>query len=119
MEAIQREVAGVDAVSPTAGSSVTAVYGNNHWRVNVTGVTRQYFQVQNAKLIRGSEFSDAQYQAGRLVCILGKTTREELFGSADPVGATIRLGIASCEVEIDRQAPLFVAVDAILGADVP
>lgn len=27
--------------------------------------------------------------------------------------------IASCEVEIDRQAPLFVAVDAILGADVP
>ena len=27
--------------------------------------------------------------------------------------------IASCEVEIDRQAPLFVAVDAILGANVP
>ena len=27
--------------------------------------------------------------------------------------------IASCEVEIDRQAPVFVAVDAILGANVP
>jgi putative ABC transport system permease protein len=98
VEAIGREVAGVDAVSPTAGSGVTAVYGSNHWRVNVTGITRQYFAVQNATLIRGSEFSDAQYQSGRLVCILGKTTREELFGSADPVGSTIRLGITSCLV---------------------
>ena len=29
--AIGRDVRGVDAVSPTAGSTVTAVYGNSHW----------------------------------------------------------------------------------------
>jgi putative ABC transport system permease protein len=97
-EAIEREVRGAEAVSETSSASVTAVYGNNHWAVSVAGVTRDYFPVRGATLIRGSEFSEAHYQGGRLVCIVGKTVREELFGSTDPVGATIRLGIASCLV---------------------
>ena len=98
VEAIARDVSGVYAVSPTAATAVTAVFGNNHWPASVTGITSSYFAVQNAKLIRGAEFSEAQYQSGRLVCIIGKTVREELFGATDPVGTTIRLGIAACEV---------------------
>ena len=97
-DAIRREVTGVDEVSPTAGSNVTAVYGNSHWSVSVTGITQGYFKVRGATLIRGDEFTEAHYQSGRLVCIIGKTVREELFGATDPVGATIRLGIASCPV---------------------
>jgi putative ABC transport system permease protein len=96
--AIEREIAGLDAISPTASSSVTAVYGNNHWPVTVTGVTAPYFPVRSATLERGMEFTAAHYQSGRLVCIIGKTVREELFGATDPVGATVRLGIASCPV---------------------
>ena len=41
---------------------------------------------------------------------------EVVYTFATPTGPE---RIASCEVEIDRQAPLFVAVDAILGASVP
>ena len=41
----------------------------------------------------------------------------EIIYTFETPGGTER--IASCEVEIDRQAPLFVAVDAILGANVP
>jgi putative ABC transport system permease protein len=66
--------------------------------VSVTGITHDYFAVRNATLIRGAEFTETHYQSGRLVCILGKTVREELFGSSDPVGATVRVGIATCEV---------------------
>jgi putative ABC transport system permease protein len=98
VEAIQRDVAGVEAVSPTANTPVTAVYGNNHWPVNVTGITKEYFAVRNATLVRGTEFNEGQYQSGRLVCIIGKTVREQLFGSSDPVGASIRVGISSCPV---------------------
>ncbi len=98
VEAIQRDVPGVEAVSPTANTPVTAVYGNNHWPVNVTGITKEYFSVRNATLLRGVEFDEGQYQSGRLVCIIGKTVREELFGSSDPVGASIRIGIVSCPV---------------------
>jgi hypothetical protein len=42
--------------------------------------------------------------------------QEVIYTFATPTGTE---RIASCEVEIDRQAPLFVAVDAILGANVP
>ena len=41
---------------------------------------------------------------------------EVIYTFVTPAGSE---RIASCEAEIDRQAPLFVAVDAILGADVP
>ena len=98
VDAIQRDVPGVEAVSPTANTPVTAVYGNSHWPVNVTGITKEYFPVRNAALVRGVEFDEGQYQSGRLVCIIGKTVREELFGSSDPVGASIRIGIVSCPV---------------------
>jgi putative ABC transport system permease protein len=98
VDAIQRDVTGVEAVSPTANTPVTAVYGNNHWPVNVTGVTKDYFSVRNAVVVRGTEFNEGQYQSGRLVCIIGKTVRDELFGSSDPVGASIRIGITSCPV---------------------
>jgi putative ABC transport system permease protein len=97
-EAILREVSGVQAVSPTAGTQVTAVYGNNHLSSTVTGITGEYFPVRNADVVRGAVFNELQYQSGRLVCIIGKTVREDLFGSVDPVGSTIRLGIAACEV---------------------
>src|SRR5207342_1072476 len=76
VEAIERDVSGVEAVSPTANTPVTAVYGNNHWPVNVTGITKEYFPVRNATLVRGTEFNEGQYQSGRLVCIIGKTVRE-------------------------------------------
>lgn len=42
--------------------------------------------------------------------------QELVYTFATPAGAE---RVATCEVEIDRQAPLFVAVDAILGADLP
>src|SRR5690606_27738132 len=94
--ALRREVSGLAGVSPSASSSVTAVYGNNNWTVSVVGVTSDYFPVRNATLIRGSEFTE--YRSGALACILGKTVREELFGSADPVGAVIRIGKSACPV---------------------
>ena len=33
-------------------------------------------------------FTDAEYQSGTPVCVLGETVREELFGAEDPVGAS-------------------------------
>ena len=41
---------------------------------------------------------------------------EVVYTFATPAGPE---RIASCDVDIDRQAPLFVAVDAILGANAP
>jgi putative ABC transport system permease protein len=95
---LSSQVDGMLAVSPTANSTVTAVYGNRNWRVSVTGITDQYFPARSASVIRGTEFDASHYRGGKLSCILGKTVREELFGSADPVGAVIRIGKSTCPV---------------------
>jgi putative ABC transport system permease protein len=98
VDVLGRNVSGLLGVAPSVTSSVTAVYGNNNWPVSVTGVTSDYFPVRNATLIRGAEFTESQYRSGKLACIVGKTVREELFGSADPIGAVIRIGKNACPV---------------------
>ena len=97
-DAVASNVFGIEDVSPTVAKQVTTVYGNRNWSTSVTGITEEYFPVRNANVIRGNDFSEQQYQSGRLTCILGKTVREELFGAVDPVGSTIRIGIATCQV---------------------
>ena len=42
-DAIAREVSGVEAVVADRGRRVTAVYGNSHWSVTVTGITADVF----------------------------------------------------------------------------
>jgi putative ABC transport system permease protein len=97
-DALESNIFGIDDVSPTVSKQVTTVYGNSNWSTSVTGITAEYFPVRNANVIRGNDFSEQQYQSGRLTCILGKTVREELFGAVDAVGSTIRIGIATCQV---------------------
>ena len=97
-DALESNIFGIDDVSPTVSKQVTAVYGNRNWSTSVDGITAEYFPVRNANVIRGNDFSEQQYQSGRLTCILGKTVREELFGAVDAVGSTIRIGIATCQV---------------------
>ena len=43
-------------------------------------------------------FLPAEQGSGRAVCVLGTTVRRELFGSGDPLGASIRVGKVSCLV---------------------
>ena len=97
-DAVRNNIFGIEGVSPTVGKQVTTVYGNKNWSTSVTGVTAEYFPVRNASVIRGTDFSEQHYRSGRLNCILGKTVREELFGAVDPVGSTIRIGIATCQI---------------------
>ncbi len=97
-EILAREVRGLEGVSPTTISPTTAVFGNNNWSTSVTGITEDYFPVRNMRLVRGEPFTELQYRSGALRCILGSKVREELFGSANPVGAVIRIGKNACPV---------------------
>ena len=71
-DALESNIFGIDDVSPTVLKQVTAVYGNRNWSTSVDGITAEYFPVRNANVIRGNDFSEQQYQSGRLTCILGK-----------------------------------------------
>ncbi|HOP40870.1 MAG TPA: ABC transporter permease, partial [Geobacteraceae bacterium] len=97
-DAITREISGLEAVAPAISGSTQAIAGNKNWSTTVMGSTNDYLQVRDWDLASGRVFTDAEMLSGKAVCIVGSTVRKELFGSTDPIGATVRLQKLSCQI---------------------
>jgi putative ABC transport system permease protein len=97
-KAITREASAVADVAPTANKGALVVYGNKNWSTVITGSTNSYFAIRGYVVAVGTTFSEADLAGGAPVCVLGTTVRRELFGSQDPLGASIRIGGVSCTV---------------------
>ncbi len=97
-DAIARDIAGVAKVAATSSQPVLAVYGNTNWPTLAIGGDAGYLAVRDWPLASGRGFGEGESLAGRVVCILGATVRDQLFGSQDPIGASIRIGRMSCLV---------------------
>jgi putative ABC transport system permease protein len=98
VEAIRTQIGGIRAVAPQATASVTAIYEAQNWSTTVTGTTDGYFAAQQMKLASGRFFSPMEEAAGKSVCVIGDTIRENLFHDLPPVGKSLRLRDISCEV---------------------
>ncbi len=85
------ELYSVAAVAPVANAAVQVVYGAKNKNTSVTGTTPSYFRVANWQFAAGEAFSDAQVRTAANVVVLGETVRQELFGSDDAMGQTIRI----------------------------
>jgi putative ABC transport system permease protein len=97
-DAIAAQVGGVAAVAPQTSTGVTVVQGARNWSTQVVGTTEAYFETNNWTLAEGRLFTDVEQRAGAAVCVIGATVRRELFGSASPVGSSLRVRQFSCEV---------------------
>jgi putative ABC transport system permease protein len=97
-QAIIREISGLEAVAPAVSGSMQAIAGNKNWSTTVMGSTNAYLQVRDWALESGRSFTNAEMLSGKAVCIIGTTVRNEIFGNADPLGATLRLQKLSCQV---------------------
>src|SRR5690606_16548607 len=86
------------AVAPTASSMSTAIVGNKNWPTSVLGVTETYFAVRDWEVGEGRAFEESELNGARPVCIIGTTTKSELFGEGDVLGQKMRLGKLTCEV---------------------
>ena len=98
LDAIRGQVAGVTAVAPQAQSSATAVHNAANWATTVNGTTDAYLDAQDWKIEDGRRFTDAEEQAGKSVCLMGSTVKQNLYPNEAPVGSTLRLGNVSCTV---------------------
>ncbi|MFN3519980.1 MAG: ABC transporter permease, partial [Sphingomonas sp.] len=96
--AIARQVAGVTAVAPQVSTSATAIYEGANWSTTVQGTTNDIFVVQPWPLALGRTWTPAEEQAGKSVCIIGNTVRQNLFRGGDPIGRRMRIGAISCDV---------------------
>jgi len=97
-EALKKEISTLKAVAPTATSVAQAIYGNQNWSTTVMGSTNAYLEVRDWPLGLGRQFTEGEIRAGKAVCILGATVRNELFGGQDPMDSMIRLGKLSVKV---------------------
>ena len=98
VEAIAQQIAGVTAVAPQAQTSGTAIYEGANWSTTVNGTTDAYFTVQPWPLAEGRTVTPAEEQAGKAVCIIGNTVRQNLFRGGGAVGTRFRIKGVSCDV---------------------
>jgi putative ABC transport system permease protein len=97
-DAIESEIAAVEAAAPVSTGAMTAIYGNQNRSTTVNGVDNRYLLARGLDIVSGRDFTDNEVRAGVAACILGETVRKDLFGAADPVGEKIRLKQISCRV---------------------
>ncbi len=98
VDAIENEISGVAVAAPHASQAMVVIYGNENWATSVTGSDNRFFEVGNWQLQQGRFFTESELRAGSSVCVIGETVRENLFGSQNPVGNSIRLQKIACEV---------------------
>jgi putative ABC transport system permease protein len=97
-KAIQQQIPGITNISPHVDTNIQVIYGNQNWYTAVRGVSPEYLAVRKWAVERGSSFFEEDVDRATSVCLLGHTVVENLFGSEDPLGKTIRAGNLPCQV---------------------
>lgn len=95
--AIRDQIGGLRAVAPINRSTATVIAGGQNRSTSVTGTNNDYLIAQDWDLALGRNFLPAE-ERGQAACLIGQTVRRELFGGADPVGLSIRVGNVACPI---------------------
>jgi putative ABC transport system permease protein len=92
MKAILQESPAVASAAPGSSASAQVVFDNSNWFTRVNGTEPQYFDIRAWPMASGASFTEDDVRTAADVAVLGETVRQNLFGSADPVGQTVRIG---------------------------
>jgi putative ABC transport system permease protein len=97
-KAIQQQIPGITNISPHVDTNIQVIYGNQNWYTQVRGVSPEYMAIRRMAVERGSAFFQDDVDRATSVCLLGQTVVDNLFGSEDPLGKTIRVRNLPCQV---------------------
>jgi putative ABC transport system permease protein len=90
-DAIAREVAGVQHLTPTVKLRGWIAGGGQRFYGQILGSGPALPQIYGWSLSGGTFFDDRQVAARSGVAVLGGTVRERLFGDANPIGNTVTI----------------------------
>ncbi len=90
--AISEQVPYVTATAPYYSTNLQVAVGGENMNSRITGVTTEYFEVNNLEIASGAFFTDYDYQRASKVVIIGSNVKDTLFGDTDPIGQQIRMG---------------------------
>src|SRR3954454_21314582 len=90
-EAIRREVPQVTLVSEEVVSTAQVAAGNQNWFTRIYGESADYFDLRQWALADGTPFTSQDVRSANKVCVVGRTTATQIFGSEDVVGQVLRV----------------------------
>jgi putative ABC transport system permease protein len=88
--ALKREPA-IEYVGAVVRGASRAVYGNNDTAISYAGINADYISAVNIPTARGVWFNQNDVASLNHVALIGPTVASDLFGSADPIGKSIRI----------------------------
>jgi len=88
---IEFQCPSVSKVTPWVRTVCQAIYANQNWATPVVGCNEEFLDIRSWDLESGSNFTRNDIRNGARVCLLGKTVTDQLFGSLNPIGKTIRI----------------------------
>ncbi len=84
----------VVAVAPEFGGFGQLLAQGQNWNTRVIGVTEAYNSVRKIDLDGGDWIQKTQVDSRSSVIVLGPSAAQQLFGTGDPVGQTVRVSMA-------------------------
>lgn len=91
VEAIEN-IEAIKYVSAISNTTANVVSGNRNVFTAVIGVGEDFIFINDWFPQRGTFFNELDVRETALVCVLGKTVKENLFGGQDPIGKSVRIG---------------------------
>jgi putative ABC transport system permease protein len=120
----------IAGVAPTTSHSTSLAAGATTWTTSVVGTTPPWLNVRAKTLAEGRFLTNADETSEAAVVVLGPTTAQELFGTANAVGRTVTInntpfdvvgvlasaGTSSSQNEDDQAVvPISTAADRLTG----
>jgi putative ABC transport system permease protein len=85
------QLGGISGVAPETTSAAQLSFEGQNTNTRVVGTSTDYQDVRNFHAAEGAFISDDDVSSSADVAVLGATTAQNLFGTIDPVGQTIRI----------------------------
>jgi putative ABC transport system permease protein len=90
-EAMVRRLRQVERGAPISMATTTASHGELSRQVAVIGTTREFLEVRNLSMGRGTFLPEGDIRRGASVAVIGERVARELFPGKNPLGEVIRI----------------------------
>jgi putative ABC transport system permease protein len=92
MAALQNgEIPSIKWVAPMLQTRSQVASEEANWNTSVIGTTAVWFQIRNWAAAQGNVFDEDTGNSNAKITVVGKTVATQLFGTANPIGQTIRI----------------------------
>jgi putative ABC transport system permease protein len=92
------EIQTIKWIAPMLQTRTQVASEDANWNTSVVGTTALWFSVRNWAAAQGAVFDEDSGNSNAKLAVIGKTVATQLYGTANPVGQTIRIAGQPYEV---------------------